>query len=34
MDGIISIEAPAAKGLYIISVSSEGRNFVTKVIKK
>ncbi len=34
MDGIISIEAPLARGMYIVSVSSEGRNFVTKVINK
>lgn len=34
MDGIISIEAPIAKGVYIVSVSSEGRNFITKVINK
>jgi hypothetical protein len=34
MDGIISIEAPLAKGVYIVSVSSEGRNFITKVINK
>ena len=34
MDGITSIEAPFARGMYIVSVSSEGRNFVTKVINK
>ena len=34
MDGIISIEAPLAQGVYIISVSSKGRNFVTKIINK
>ncbi|MCX6283145.1 MAG: T9SS type A sorting domain-containing protein [Bacteroidetes bacterium] len=34
MDGIISIEAPLAQGVYIVNISSEGRNFVTKVINK
>jgi hypothetical protein len=34
MDGSISIEAPFAKGVYIVSVSSEGRNFITKAINK
>ena len=34
MDGIISIEAPLAQGIYIVSVSSGGRNFVTKVVNK
>jgi hypothetical protein len=34
VNGIISIEAPLAQGVYIVSVSSEGRNFITKVINK
>ncbi|MFZ4523251.1 MAG: T9SS type A sorting domain-containing protein [Bacteroidales bacterium] len=34
LEGIISIEAPVAKGIYIVSVSSAGRNFITKVINK
>lgn len=32
LDGIISIEAPLARGIYIVTVFSEGRSFVTKVI--
>ncbi len=34
MIGIVSIEAPIAQGMYIVTVSSEGRNFVTKVVNK
>ena len=34
MEGTVSIDAPHAKGVYIIGVSSEGRNFVSKVISK
>ncbi len=34
MEGIISMEAPIAQGIYILTVSSEGRNFVAKVINK
>ncbi|MEI7492532.1 MAG: T9SS type A sorting domain-containing protein [Bacteroidota bacterium] len=34
MDGIIIIEAPLAQGIYIVSVSTRGRNFVTKVVNK
>ncbi|MEI7983860.1 MAG: T9SS type A sorting domain-containing protein, partial [Bacteroidota bacterium] len=33
MDGIISIEALLAQGVYIVKVSSASRNFITKVIK-
>lgn len=32
MDEIICIEAPAAAGVYIIAVTSEGGNFITRVI--
>jgi hypothetical protein len=34
MDGIICMEAPPAQGVYIVRVSAEGRNFITKVINK
>ncbi len=34
MDGIVSMEAPQAPGLYIVTATCEGRNFVTKVINK
>jgi hypothetical protein len=34
IDGIISIESPLAKGIYIVRASSENRNFVIKVINK
>ena len=34
VNGIISIEALLAQGVYIVNVSSGGRNFVTKVINK
>jgi hypothetical protein len=34
MDGIISIEAPLAQGVFVVSVTSEGRSFVTKIINK
>ena len=34
VNGIISIEAPLVQGVYIVSVASKGRNFITKVINK
>ncbi len=34
IDGIISIEAPLSKGVFIVSISFESRNFVTKIINK
>jgi len=32
MDGITRIEAPSAAGVYIIAVTSEGGNFITRVV--
>jgi len=34
MNGIISIDTPLSQGVYVVIVSSEGRNFVTKVINR